>query len=75
MTLNGKAGLTGCGLQSCFRYFLTGQSNIASFFSSFFLFLIEQTIFAFVSRAFLFVSLFLYIIVEQWRRKGGLHQV
>ena len=34
--------------------------------------LVSSVVFSFLS---LFVLLFVYIIVEQWRRKGGLHQV
>ena len=35
-------------------------------------FLLVSSVFSLLS---LFVLLFVYIIVEQWRRKGGLHQV
>ena len=62
--LNCKGGLTGCGLHgfSLVSIPLTSQPNIA---------VLHFCVFQFC----LFVLLFLYIIVEHWRRSGGLCKV
>ena len=61
-----KGHLTGCSI--FFLSFLIGQSV-----SPLGLLLLKKTIFALAS--YLFVVLLLDIIVEQWQRSGGLHQV
>ena len=70
MILNGKGCLTGCGLHG--HSLVPILYRVMQYGCCLF---IDKTFLLVSSTFFFVVLLFVYMIVEQWRRSGGLHQV
>ena len=65
MTLNGKEGLTACGLVYIGSHVLAPLNRSICYSCAFF----NETFLLVLQVLLLFVLLLLYLIVEQWRRK------
>ena len=73
--LNGKRDLTGCGLHgySLVSVLFFKLVNPRAFFNFIFIYLFLNIYKTFLLLFQVIFCFFLYIIVERWRRKGGLH--